>query len=228
MKLFNSNIPFFALTFVVAMAGFASPSDLKAETQYVSDSLVITVRTGQGAQFTIIKTLTTGEHVEVLEKTETGYTKVRTSDGTEGWVRSQYLVEEPVAAEKLEKLTARHEKISTRFAELKTKYANLDAEHKKLSKEHEQITREKVNLDTELTRVNEVAKKPILLEKKNRKLETSNIELKQSIERLVIENQALSDRSNREWFIAGALVMFGGFLLGIIAPKLRPRKRSSW
>lgn len=218
----------FSLAFALSLAGFSAPQLASAETQYVSDRLIITVRTGQGAQFSIIKTITTGEHVEVLETTETGYTKVKTSDGTEGWVRTQYLVPEPVAAEKLEKLQAKYDKTSSRYAELRTKYANLNNEHKKLSKEHDQITKEKKGLDTELARVNEVAKKPILLDRTNRKLEKNNIELKQSIERLVIENQSLSDRSNREWFIAGALVMFGGFLLGIIAPKLRPKKRSTW
>ena len=224
----NKKPVFFSLAFALSVAAFSAPAELLAETQYVSDRLIITVRTGQGSQYAIIKTLNTGEHVEVLEETDTGYARVRTTDGTEGWVRTQYLIKEPVAAELLEKLQAKFDKTTERYSELKTKYATLSTEHKNLTKAHEELTREKGNIDAELAKVSEVAKKPILLDRKNRELETANIELKQSIERLVIENQSLSDRSNREWFIAGALVMLGGFLIGIIAPKLRPKKRSSW
>ena len=82
-------------------------SAAQSQTQYVSDHLVITVRTGQGAQFQIIKTLESGDHVKVLEVTDTGYTQIETSDGVEGWVRSQYLAEEPVASEKLVKAEAK-------------------------------------------------------------------------------------------------------------------------
>ena len=87
----------FISCFFIAILSFSA----HAQTRYVSDKLVITVRTGQGAQFQIIKTLESGDHVKVLETTDTGYTLIETTDGTEGWVRTQYLADEPVASEKL-------------------------------------------------------------------------------------------------------------------------------
>ncbi|MGD8927068.1 MAG: hypothetical protein PVG20_09465, partial [Thioalkalispiraceae bacterium] len=60
------------------------PLQAYAANKYVSDHLVITMRTGQGNQFEIIKTLISGTKLEVLEETDTGYTKVRLADGTEG------------------------------------------------------------------------------------------------------------------------------------------------
>ncbi len=200
----------------------------QAETKYVSDQLIITVRTGQGAQYQIIKTLKTGEHVEVLETTETGYTRVRTSDGTEGWVRSQYLIDEPVAMEKLQKAMKQLNYARTELKKVREKYTSLKQEHKTLSQQLAALQNEKSKLDSQIGHLNEVAKKPILLDKQNRELQQKNITLEKDLQRLNQENQALRDRSQREWFIAGALVLFGGILLGLIIPKLRRRKRDSW
>ena len=144
---------------------------VQAETQYVSDHLVITVRTGQGAQFQIIKTLESGEHVKVLEKTETGYTRVETSDGTEGWVRSQYLAEEPVASEKLARAQAQLLKTRTALKKIKESYAELSKDHKLISQTQATLSTDKKQLDSELARLSEVAKKPIMLDKQNRELQ---------------------------------------------------------
>ena len=207
---------------------FALSFATQAETQYVSDHLVITVRTGQGAQFQIIKTLESGEHVEVLEVTDTGYTQIKTSDGTEGWVRSQYLAEEPVASEKLAAAEARLLKTKTALQNIKEKYSSLSKEHKILSKNQSSLSTDKKQLDAELARLNEIAKKPIILDRQNRQLQERNVTLEKDLQRLNQENHSLKDRSQREWFIAGALVLFGGIILGIIIPKLRGRKRSAW
>jgi len=213
--------------FITALFLILSVS-VQAETQYVSDQLVITVRTGQGAQFQIIKTLESGEHVKVLETTDTGYTRIETSDGTEGWVRSQYLKDEPVAKEMLEKANARLERTKNALAKIKVSYEALKKEHDVLLKEQASLSTNKKELDSELARLSEVAKKPILLDKQNRSLQQKNVTLEKDLQRLSQENHSLKDRSQREWFIAGALVLFGGLVLGLIIPKLRSRKRSSW
>jgi len=200
----------------------------QAKTQYVSDHLVITVRTGQGAQFQIIKTLESGEHVEVLEVTDTGYTKVETSDGTEGWVRSQYLADEPVASEKLQRAEAKLLKTKESLNKIKERFSALSKEHKILTESQSALSKNKKQLDSELARLNEVAKKPIILDRQNRQLQEKNVTLEKDLQRLNQENYSLKDRSQREWFIAGALVLFGGIILGLIIPKLRSRKRSSW
>ncbi len=200
----------------------------QAETQYVSDHLVITVRTGQGAQFQIIKTLESGEHVKVLEVTDTGYTRIETTDGTEGWVRTQYLAKEPVASEKLVKTEANLLKTRTALKKIKENFASLSKEHKSLTQSQSALSTDKKQLDIELARLNEVAKKPIILDKQNRQLQQKNVTLEKDLQRLNQENHSLKDRSQREWFIAGALVLFGGIILGLIIPKLRGRKRNSW
>ena len=83
-----------ALVLVAAMA--------TGQTLYVSDQLVITVRTGPSTENSIIGNLVSGDPVEVLETgADSGYTLVRTESGTEGWVLRRYLAELPVAQDRL-------------------------------------------------------------------------------------------------------------------------------
>ena len=215
--------------FIIAL-GLACllPLQAYAASKYVSDHLVITMRSGQGNQFEIIKTLISGTKLEILEETETGYTLVRIEDGTEGWVRTQYLADEPVAADKLAAAVTRLAKtketnklLREELGTLKKAKTKLDAQYAKLKSEHASASKE-------LTHLNEVAARP-------KQLEAENIELRKNFEQirdeLVLvkqENQVLKDRSERRWFITGAGVLIFGMVLGLVIPKFRFRKKDGW
>lgn len=207
---------------------FIASGWVQAQTQYVSDHLVITLRTGQGAQFQIIKTLSSGEHVKVLEVTDTGYTHVETVDGVQGWVRSQYLIDEPTAQEKLANTQVVLEKTRTRLESLKTNFKSLKEERDEFSVKIKQLTEANTRMENELKVLNEVAKNPIMLDKANREFRQKNVSLEKDLQRLNQENHSLKDRSNREWFVIGALVLFIGVILGLVIPKLRMRQRNAW
>lgn len=222
MKLIKRRITYCLVTCLLIIPFF-----VQAETNYISDRLVITVRTGAGTEFQIIKTLASGEHVKVLEESENGYTHVETNDGTEGWVRSQYLQTEPTASKKLITINTKLKKLNATLKELKKNYADLKLSHKELSKIQTKLSSDKTKLDAEFSRISIVAKKPIILDKENRKLRVFNVNLEKDLQRLTQENHSLKDRSQREWFIVGALVLFGGFIFGLVVPSLGARKRSS-
>ena len=199
-----------------------------AESQYVSDKLRITLRTGEGTQFQIIRALESGAKLEVIEQTETGYTHVRTEDGTEGWVRSQYLIEEPIAQDKLDRAVIKLEKYKAEVGKLKAEQSTLKKERKDLSLTKNSLSEKSNTLESELARLTKVAAKPILLDKENRNLQQDNVKLEKDLQMMHQENQVLKEQSNREWFIAGALVLLGGILLGLAIPKMRFNKKSSW
>ena len=204
------------------------PLQAYAASKFVSDRLVITMRSGQGNQFEIIKTLVSGTKLEILEETDTGYTMVRLEDGTEGWVRTQYLTDEPIAADKLTSVEAKLTKLKEtdkllreELGSLKKAKGKLDAQHAKLKSEHTTATQE-------LTHLNEVAARPKQLETENRDLRKRFEQISDELVLVKQENQVLKDRSERNWFITGAAVLIIGMIIGLVIPKFRFQKKDNW
>ena len=75
---------------IAILALLSAGNALASGSYYVADQLVITLRSGQGDQYRIIKTLRSGEKVEMLEDAGE-HARVRAADGTEAWARKQYL-----------------------------------------------------------------------------------------------------------------------------------------
>jgi SH3 domain protein len=75
---------------------FTAPIATLAETVWLRDVLYVNIRTGPSNNNRILQTITSGTRMEVLEKPEdVDFYRVRTEDGLEGWIPSQYLVTEP-------------------------------------------------------------------------------------------------------------------------------------
>lgn len=205
-----------------------SPLNHAEDIQYVSDQLVITLRTGQGSTYQIIRTLPSGTKLDVLEMTDTGYARVRTENGDEGWIRSQYLSPEPIARIKLQAAEKNLTKLKAENAALKEETKKLHKQRHELKSKNKDLLARVKTAESELSRLGEVAAKPILLDRENRKLQQQNISLEKKLQMMAQENQVLKDRSQREWFIAGAVVLLGGIFLGLLLPKIRWKKKNSW
>jgi len=64
-----------------------------AKTMYITDSLVVTVRTKPGLDFKVIDQLTSNEKVDLL-KTEESWAKISYNDNKTGWMLERFLTEE--------------------------------------------------------------------------------------------------------------------------------------
>jgi hypothetical protein len=95
---------------------------LPAQADFVTDKIVIEVRSQRLSQGAVLKTLPSGSVVEVL-MTDGAYSRIRTSDNITGWVQSQFLtLEQPTQIEYL-KLLAK-----TKTLEAKLKAAEAEGE----------------------------------------------------------------------------------------------------
>jgi SH3 domain protein len=70
------------------------------ETQYVSDKVLVPVRSGAGADYRIVnRGLPSGTALLVFAESDDGeWAEIETRGGTRGWIPSQYLQQEPPAA----------------------------------------------------------------------------------------------------------------------------------
>jgi SH3 domain protein len=197
-------------------------------TRYVSDKLEITMRSGQGIKFGIKKMLESGTRLEVLETDPTGYSKVRTAEGVEGWVLTRYLSNTPSARDQLEASQQRIANLELEIARYKEEIAALSSKHANVDTQNMSLRETAQRLSKELDDLRRTASNAVALENENRQLKEKLQQLDHQNQSLVIENNALKDNSTRSWFLVGAAVLFSGILLGIILPRLRIRKKDSW
>jgi len=212
----------FAILFLFAVAGVA-----EAKSVYVSDVLYITLRTGKGDSFRILKTLKSGTKMELMEKDDQ-YAQVRLEDGTEGWVQERFITDDPTSNIILESTNNRLSRLQNDYNQLKEKYDSTRSELSQTEKERSSLESRASKLEKQNTEIQDAAARPIQLDRENKELRTKNAEMAKEIADLKIENESLKGASDRDWFMTGAGVIILGVLIGLIVPRLRLRKQSSW
>ncbi|NIR31626.1 MAG: TIGR04211 family SH3 domain-containing protein [Gammaproteobacteria bacterium] len=193
----------------------------------MSDVLTVTVRTGQGNQYQILRTISTGTQVEVMEESETGYSRVRLRDGTQGWVLSRYLTDEPVAREKLTAVQERVASLSTQNARLRDQLQAVREERANLEQQVQRAEEQRSQLAQENSELRDLAARPQEIQEQNQALQRRVAELRERMGLLEDQNRQLRDDRRRDWFLAGAGVLLGGIILGVIFGRMQLRRRDT-
>jgi len=192
-----------------------------AETQYVSDELNITLRRGEGDEYKILKMLKTGTPVEILQEGTANYVFVRTSDGTEGWVKKQYLTNETPKTTVIARLEKERERLTQQVSQLEIQQAELTASLENsrkdlaggnaafadLQKELEKVQAKYDDLHTKAANVVELAEE-------HDRLKSHNDQLSAEVDQLRQENESMLYTGAVKWFLAGAGVLLVGVVLG--------------
>ena len=231
------SIPGLVLGFILIITTSVS---VYADTQYVSDKLIITMREGAGGEYTIIKSLKTGTPVEVLEETG-AYYKVQTKDGKEGWALKQYITADIPKTiiisglkKEIEKLKDGIEKLNRERDALKKDFTSekslstsaVKKLEKRMNEKNDQIYSLTTQLKVMANKYNklvvdsgDVAKivsERDMLNEENTRLSTEKNELLQ-------ENKRLFKTNVIYWFLAGGGVFFFGWIIGQFSRTKRRR-----
>lgn len=224
--------------FLLLLIPFALPvKPAFAETRYVSDELIITMRRGMGNEYKILKSLTSGTPVEVLGE-EGDYLMVR-AGGEEGWVLKQYITTETPKAriiaglrEEIDRLKATAEELRSKRdslqAELNAASQSHSSEVKEIEKEARKSRDEASRTARELEKVKskyeaflEESKDVVTLAEERDRLRQENEKLQSMGDRLSQENERLRRTGIIKWFLAGAGVFFVGWIVGKASRKKR-------
>ncbi len=209
-----------------------------AETQYVSDQRMITMRAGMGNEYKIIKMLKTGDPLEIIEESER-YLKVRTKNGIEGWVLKQYVTAETPKHEIISGLEKEIDRLKTDIEQYKNDKESLQNELKTTVSDYDKkITDLKQNVSASREKeeqtareLKEATEKYISLIKDSKdvidlanerdSLKESNSKLQSVTEQLQKENNDLKRSRMIWWFVAGGGVFFVGWIVGKISRQKR-------
>ncbi|WP_152765714.1 TIGR04211 family SH3 domain-containing protein [Alkalilimnicola sp. S0819] len=194
-----------------------------ALAEYVSDQLEITLRSGPTNQHRITQMLESGTRLQVMER-QAGWARVRTAQGREGWVLERYLMSQPSARDRLQRAQARLDELLQDDQSLRSRLLAQQERTAELEAQVSTLQGENSALSDRL----ETASRGLTLADENQELQKRIVDLQREIQGLVNETERLTDRSRQDWFLVGAGVLFGGMILGLILPRLRWKKRSSW
>ena len=196
---------------------------------WVTDEFEITLRSGPSTSNAIQLMVKSGMQLEVLERdADAGYTRVRTPGGTEGWVLTRYLMNEPSAREQLQTLTAQLTDSNSLGSTLNSQLSSIKSEYDSANQQIATLTREKAAVEKELADIKRTAENVLGINQQNKSLMDDLAAAQIRADTLEEENRQLSSQTTRYWFMSGALVLLVGVVLGIWLPRVRWQRRSRY
>ncbi|HEY8539351.1 MAG TPA: TIGR04211 family SH3 domain-containing protein [Steroidobacteraceae bacterium] len=213
------------LVVVLAMI-YAVP--VGAATMYISDALTVPLRRGPSTGHRIIHAgLPAGTPLEVLgEDREAGFTQVRTPNGTEGWVPTQYLTREPIARDRLAAANRRIEQLEAELKSLKENYQEVRGARTTAESRNAELEKQTKQLQAELAEIRRVSATSIAHYEENKALKAENADLRAKVTDLAAQVQQLERSELLRFFLFGGGLVIVGLIIGAVI-KSRPR-RSSW
>ena len=204
---------------VVLLFVFSTPL-FAQEFAYVTDSLQLRVYSSASADSDVLQTIDSGDSLEVLA-TQDGFSQVTTYDGTVGWVKSAFLVEEPPAkllyysvSEKNKELEAEIESLKNGVQDIAT-ITNNESETNKISE-----------LQIALAKEQEINQKLQEQIADSGSTQTIKVTTASSPSQVGVSKIRL-DYENKKWILIGLPLglIIAGFLLGVKLSSWRMKKR---
>ena len=206
------------------LVGGVLSASAPAATVYVSDIQFVAIREGQeNSTRAVERGIKSGTPLEVLEQSN-GYTKVLTPSGNEGWVADYYLSDDMVTRDQLNELQKRLTTAIKRRNEISDELRASQQDNQALIATQQNLEQENAALKQELEDVQALAEKAQIIVSQNDTVSYKIESLQQQAEIAQRNSLRLQNNHQQKWFIIGAATLFGGLLLGILAPLLRRKK----
>jgi SH3 domain protein len=201
-----------------------------AETVYVTDNLNLSLRSEENNTSKVIKLLPTGTPLTILEENKsTGFVHVRLHDGTEGYMPVRNTMKEPPSRSQLDVATKNMTSLQSENATLKAELNTIKESITPGTTLEQSLARDRDQLSRELSELKKTAASTVELKNQRDELQERVVNVERELQQFKLENQALQDTANQDWFLYGGILSLIGVILGFILPKLSWRRsRSSW
>lgn len=193
-----------------------------ARMAYITDSFRISLRTGPSLENKILKFLSSGEAIDILDSQE-GWDHVEVlgpePEGIQGWVLSRYVMERVPWEHQAKALNEENAEIKERLSGVEDQLAQATGHEKELRRRLQETTEFLSNIQKEYEDLRKNA--PNYL-----KLKVAYDSGQKRIERLTKENEQLKSSQTNRWFALGALVLLCGLMIGLIIGRQQKKRRS--
>lgn len=214
---------------LVAMLGVALPV-FGQTTRYVSDHITVLLRSGPSLENRIVQSLSAGDKLVVLSRNEdSGYAHVRVvGNGKEGWLLTRFLMSRPSARSQLNAMQERLGDARSRVDSLQTQVTTLQQKVQRTQAKLETTMATARKATNQLQKIRAVSANAIQLRNANQQLKGRVADFQERINRLAMEKKQVVSQQRQRWFLVGGAVLFGGILIGLIAPHTKRKRRGRW
>ena len=208
-------------------AAVATPIAYGQDTRYVSDRVLVPVRSGAGSDFRIVNSgLPSGTALMVFGESEDGkWAEIETRAGTRGWMPSQFLQAKPPAnllmnelKLEVEQLRSERDRVVNQLNQRSSAADKADDTILTLRSELEATT-------NELAEVKRVSAAALDLDALNQQLVAEVESERSDADLLRLENVRLRERIANNQILDGALAVLLGVILAVVTPRLWPSKK---
>jgi SH3 domain protein len=215
-----------SLWVLLAMTLLCLPAANAQDTQYISDMVLVPVRSGAGYDYRIVnRGLPSGTALLVYGQSDDGeWTEVETRGGTRGWIPTQYLQQEPPAGLLINDMRLELEQVR---GERDRVVRQLNQSSSEVNEADETIVSLNTRLESteaELTEVKRVSAAALDLDLMNQQLVAELESERSEADLLRLENVRLRERIANNQMMDGALAVLLGVILAVVAPRLWPKK----
>jgi SH3 domain protein len=209
------------LVFIVACSIFFSTA-VRATTNYISDSLKITMRTEPGKDRKIIALLNIGQKVDVLNPGD-DWTLVQLPNGKKGYVLSRFLTNKTPSGIELNVLQNKHETLKVNTASLLEENNAFKSKNEAITTELVAARKELQDLKKDFENLKKGSARFLELQTKHKKTASKLEEQAKKAGKFEDELNKLIWNQNIKWFLSGAGVLLIGFLIGLSTKRQRRR-----
>ncbi len=198
-----------------------------AETRYISDQLVVSVRSDTGSNYKSLESLRTDTPVEVL-KDAGAFVQVKTEKGIVGYIPDQYVTQNIPKSRQISELTrqlaelqAQHEKERAAWQKSAGPMTSEQSDVEALSQELQQTKLELEKVSSDYKTLREGSQDVLNLMSSYEAQTEDNLRLSHEVAVLQKENNSFHRSNMIQWFLAGGAVFFFGWLIGKISRRKR-------
>jgi len=217
---------------LTALLMLAATTVSAQDIRYVSDKQYIPLRSGPGSDYRIThRGLPSGTRMTIARTSDDGtYAEITTAKGTTGWIRTQYLMADLPAQNKLDAAVKKAAQLEAKNASLASEASALKTERVDVLNQIQSTDGQLEDVTRELTQLKQISGNAVQLDTDNRRLIIETETLKSELEMHRAENQRLNDRLDSEAFMNGSLAVLLGVIIALVVPRLWPKRRrdSSW
>jgi len=216
-----------SLWVLVALTVLCLPAANAQDTQYISDMVLVPVRSGAGSDYRIVnRGLPSGTALLIYGQSDDGeWTGVETRGGTRGWIPTQYLQQEPPAGLLINDMRLELEQVRGERDRVVSQLNQSSCEVNEADETIVSLNTRLESTEAELTEVKRVSAAALDLDLMNQQLVAELESERSDADLLRLENVRLRERIANNQIMDGALAVLLGVILAIVAPRLWPKKK---